>query len=266
MKEIKNIDLPGIIAEARKVAAYGDENLGQLAGRCPEKELLQDYYLGMIRRQVVLLNDIATLLEHTAHHNITSVFVLCRCLLDDFLHVFYLKLDADEQEAITALNADVHRQAFLALRILVDSNHKHFEGKYPHYQTIEEFEALIEHFKNRAENDIFFSDKDRFRFKRFKTLTDIAAGITDFELSKLSQRAYYSWKDTSEFVHYSNATFERELTREDDEHNLKAIEEVVLYAYNTVELSFRYFTVREGLELLVDAELKERYSIKYLND
>lgn len=133
MKEIKDIDLPSIIVETRKVAAYGDENLAQLAGRCPEKQLLQDYFLGMIRRQVILLNDIATLLEHTAHHNITGVFVLCRCLLDDFLHVFYLKLDADEQEAIIALNADVHRQAFLALRILVDSNHKHFEGKDPNY-------------------------------------------------------------------------------------------------------------------------------------
>lgn len=263
MENTRPVSRKILIAEARKIATLGDANLAQLSGLCQEKELQQDYYLGMIRRQVHLLHDIATLMESDAHQNFSSIFILCRCLLDDFLHVFYLKQCGHEKDEITNLNADVHRQAFLALEVTMLSNHKHFKGRYPHYMTKQEFDQLKAHFQSRKENNIFFRNKASFSFKRFKTLSEVAEGIADFELSKLSRRAYYIWKDTSEFIHYSNATFERESSQDDHLHNLYLIEEVMLYAYNTIELSWRHFADVLAFELIDQDQLKDRYAINY---
>jgi len=264
MPEFQPLSEALIISEAKKVAAFADANLNQLDGLCEEKILLQDYYLGMIRRQAILLNDIATLFEHTAHHNISSIFILARCLLDDFLHVFYLKLNEEEEENITKLNADVHRQMFNSVEVIMQSNHEHFNGQNPFYITDAEFAALKEQFANREENDAYFSNKAEFRFKKFKKLSEIATGIEDFELSKLSQRAFYFWKDTSEFIHYSNTTFEKEINPDNRLHNLAVIEEIILYAYNTVELSFRYFRDLHALNLIDEENLGERYAINYV--
>jgi len=263
MHEFEELNKALIITEAKKVAAFADSNLGQLAGMCQEKIMLQDYYLGMIRRQAILLSDIAILIEHTAHHNISSIFIIVRCLLDDFLHVLYFKLNGDEEENITKLNADVHRQMFKSVEVIMESNHLHFEGQNPFYITDEAFVALKEQFINRGENDIYFVNKGQFRFKKFKTLLEIASGITDFDLSKLSQRAFYFWKDTSEFIHYSNTTFEKEINADNKQHNLAILEEIILYSYNTIELSFRYFRDLHAFDLIDEDNLAERYAIRY---
>lgn len=252
-----------LIREARKIARFADRNLGQLDGMCQDKQLLQDYYLGMVRRQAIVLYDIALLLERTQHQNLTSVLILCRCLLDDFLHVFFLKLNDDEEDNIIKLNADVHRQMFNSIRNIMESNHHHFDGENQFYITEEEFEHTKAVFKGRQENDMYFIDKEAFRFKKFKSLSDIATGITDFELSKLAQRAFYFWKEFSEFVHYSNITYEIEIDVDNAGNHFYKIEEVLLYAYNTIELAFRYFTGEFGLDLIDEENLSERYAISY---
>lgn len=263
MLEFEAITEELIISEAKRVASFADANLDQLAGLCVEKIMLQDYYFGMIRRQAILLNDIATLFEHTVHNNISSIFILGRCLLDDFLHVFYLKLNAEEEENITKLNADVHRQMFNSIEVIMESNHQHFDGQNPCYINDAQFATLKEQFANRAENDPYFLNKAEFRFKSFKKLSDIATGIEDFELSKLSQRAFYFWKGTSEFIHYSNTTFEKEINPDNYQNNLAVIKEIILYSYNTIELSFRYFRDLHGINLIDENNLANRYSINY---
>lgn len=252
-----------LITEADKIAKFADSNLEQLNGLGQEKELVQDYYLGMIRRQAIILNDIVTILAHTPHHNFSIVLILCRCLLDDFLTVFYLKLNDNETNNIIRINSDEHRQLFKTIEIIMQSNHLHFNGQNPYYLTENQLAALKKEFIEKPENDKYFIDKNDFRFKKFIPLSEVATGINDFELSKLSQRAFYFWKDLSGFVHYSNVTFEKELNTENYEYNLIVVEEVLLYSFNTIELSFRYFSEKYGNALIVDDDLRNRYIIEY---
>lgn len=259
----QNVTREFLAAEAQKIIDFGNRNLEQISAKCQKQETTQDYYLGIMRRQVIILYDLQTLLKGSPHTNFTSLFILSRCLLDDFLFLFFLKTHDDEEENIVRINANGYGKSFQALEIIMESNHRHFNGAYPFYLTKDELEKIKSIFKSKPNNDKYFKKKDHFTFKSFMQLTQVADKIEDFELSKLSLRVHFLWKEFSTYVHYTNLTFESEINVDDDITNLLKIEEVLLYVFNSIELAFRFFSERNGLKLLVDAELEDRYMITY---
>ena len=254
-----------LLKQSLKIAQFADNNLAQLRGLCQEKEIVQDYFLGILRRQAIILYDIHVLLDQSKHNTYTSISILCRCLLDDFIHLLYLDRNNNFDEDIVNLNADQLKHSFKAVDILLQSNKKHFGEDYPYYINEEQFENLKKAFAERSENEVYFTDRENFKFKKFKTLTDLASEIDDFELSKMSQRAFFYWKDLSESVHYSNATMEKEFLLDQSlKEKFAEIEEVFLYGYNNIILAFRYFSNRYQIDLIEDEELKDRFIINGL--
>jgi len=250
-----------IAIETKKIIDFANINLEQLFGKCQEKETTQDYFLGILRRQSIILYDLLTILKNSNHNNFTSLFILCRCLTDDFLYVFYLKTQPEEYENIIRIEANAYSKSFQGFEILVESNRKHFDGSYPFYLTENELSKLKKHFKSKVENDKYFKNKDNFIFKSFIQLTQLAGKTVDFELSKLTLRAFHLWKEFSDFIHYSNLTFQLEMNENNYQIYLRYLEETLLYSCNTVEMAFRYFKERDGLTLIIDPELEKRYLI-----
>ena len=78
--------------EAKLLATLANSNLESLAGKCREKKETQDYYLGILRRQAILLLDLERILNDRNPELITTPFILLRSLMDDFLHLLYLEL------------------------------------------------------------------------------------------------------------------------------------------------------------------------------
>ncbi|HXB40676.1 MAG TPA: DUF5677 domain-containing protein [Bacteroidia bacterium] len=263
MEKLPDINKEFLAIEAKKIIDFANANIEQLNGKCQKKDTTQDYFLGILRRQTIILYDLIALLKNSPHKNFTSLFILCRCLIDDFLFVFYLKTQPDEDENIVRINANAYSKSFQGLEILTESNEKHFNGTYPFYLNKEEFSKLKEHFKSKAENEKYFKDREKFNFKAFLQVTQIADKTEDFELSKLTLRAFFLWKNFSDFIHYSNLTFELEMNTGNEQNYLRQIEETLLYSFNTVELSFRYFAKRDNIKLKVEEELQKRYIIKY---
>lgn len=259
MKQLPDIDRNFLATEGKKIVDFANSNLDQLTGKCQEKIITQDYYLGILRRQCIILSDIVSLLKHSSHNNFTSIFVLCRCLADDFLYVTYLKTKPNEDENIIRINGSAYSQSFKALEILTNSNHKHFNGSYPFYLTKNGLEKVKTIFSSREENDIYFKNKELFTFKSFMQLTQIAEKIDDFEISKTTLRAFFLWKEFSDFIHYSNMTFELEIDDSSTQIYYRYIEETMMYSFNTVEMAFRYFAKMYNLEIIMDASLNDRY-------
>jgi len=248
--------------EAKLLAELANSNWASLAGQCPDKIEIQDYYLGMLRRQAILHLDLERVLKDRNSELITTPLILLRSLMDDFLHLLYLELHGEREEEIIKINAKTHNQSFKSIEDLTISNHKHFNGAYGHYLNNEQFQALKTIFKEKPENDKYFRDKDQFRFKNFLTLSQVAESIThsrDVEIFK--DRAFYLWKDFSSFVHYSNSSFYLETNP--DPVNLQKMEEGFQYCYNSIYLSFKYFERTFGIEFIDNAELRERHGIVY---
>lgn len=53
----EKVDRSFLAKEAHKIHECAQENLNQISGRCATKETIQDYYLGILRRQAILTLD-----------------------------------------------------------------------------------------------------------------------------------------------------------------------------------------------------------------
>jgi hypothetical protein len=257
------INIEHLTKDAKLLAELANSNLENLQGKCPDKIEVQDYYLGILRRQATLFLDLEKILKDRNPELITTPFILLRSLMDDFLHLLYLELHDEKEEQILKLNANSTRQSFNSLEDLTKSNHKYFDGKYKFYLNNDQFDALKTKFKEKPENDKYFEDKDSFKFKKFISLTQVAQNIThsrDVEIFK--DRAFYLWKEFSSFVHYSNSSFY--LSMNPNPINLQKIEEGFQYGYNSIYLAYRYFERKLGIEFIDNDALNERHGIIYV--
>jgi len=248
--------------EAKLLAALANSNLDSLAGKCPDKKETQDYYLGILRRQAILHLDLEQILNNRNPELITTPFILLRSLMDDFLHLLYLELNPDKEEQIVKINAKTHKLTFQSIQDLTISNHSHFDGKYGYYLDNEQLQSLKNKFMDKPENDKYFVDKDRFKFKTFIQLSQVAENIKhsrDIEIFK--DRAFYLWKDFSSFVHYSNFSFYLEINV--DHTNLQKVEEAFQYCYNSIYLAFKYFERTMGIPFIDNEELRAKHGIIY---
>lgn len=155
-----NIDQ--LATEAKLLGDLANSNLDSLKGTCMEKNEIPDYYLGILRRQAILLIDLERLLNNRNQELITTPFIVLRSLMDDFLHILYLELHSNKEEEIIKINASSYKQSFRSIEDLTNSNYNHFDGQYVEYLTNEQFQALKDTFVGKAENDRYFTDKHNF--------------------------------------------------------------------------------------------------------
>ncbi len=83
---------------------------------------MQDYYLGVLRKQAILLSDLSLILKNRNSEYISTPFIVLRSLLDDFMHLLYLETHSDKATEITRINADSYKHSFHSLKDLTDSN------------------------------------------------------------------------------------------------------------------------------------------------
>lgn len=254
------IDIKYLTNEAKELADLANINLGNLNGKCEDKIEVQDYYLGILRRQAIILLDLEKVLNNRNPELITTPFILLRSLMDDFLHLLYLELHEEREEEIVKINAKTHKQTFNSIEDLTNSNLKHFDENYLFYLNTEQLQNLKDIFADKEENDKYFLNKDEFRFKNFMPFSQLADSISHSrEVEIFKDRAYYLWKEFSSFVHYSNFSFYLEMSF--SQTNLQKIEEGFQYCYNSIYLSFKYFERNLGVEFSNNEELREKYGI-----
>ncbi len=246
--------------DAKKLFELADANLELLAGKCEDPIEIQDFYLGLLRKQGILLSDLSLILKNRKSEYISTPFIILRSLIDDFLLLLYLENHNDRDTEITRINANSHRHSFNSLKGLTDSNYEHFEGKYPFYLTHEKLQEIKDTFIAKEKNKRYFMNPDTFKFKVFMRFSDMVHSLTySREVGIFRDRAYYLWKEFSSFIHYSNYSFEYEL--QDAEENLYMIDESFQYCYNSIYLTFKYFERVLKIEFNDNLELRKKYGI-----
>lgn len=237
---------------AKKLSDLANENLELLSGKCPDRIEIQDYYLGILKRQVILLSDLSKILNNRDREHISTPFIILRSLLDDFLHLVYLELHSDKEAEITKINASTHKQSFKSLDNLANSSYEHMT-----HTKLKEVKAI---FKSKDGNKKYFKNVQSFKFIGFMIFDEMVNSISlpsDIEMFKV--RAYYLWKEFSSFVHYSNYSFDYEMA--DAEQNLLMIDESLQYCYNSIYLAFKYFERTLKIGFKDNVELGSKYGI-----
>ncbi|EOZ98903.1 hypothetical protein A33Q_0886 [Indibacter alkaliphilus LW1] len=196
------------------------------------------YLLGILSRSAVINYDINQILSKNNHNLHTSVFILLRCLLDDFIHILHLLQNNFEEEEIVKIAASAHRQRFKTLEESRKINYKFFGGENNQLQTQSREDELKEEFLQNPNNDIFFQEKSEFKFKKFKTVQQLVDNLPETEIGQANVHAFILWKFLSQYIHFSNLTFYMENQEETRKIEIAQLEEVLFYCYKTIVCAF----------------------------
>lgn len=251
-----------VITLHQRLIQFANENLARIeALELDPNDELDSTYVGMIIRQITLNSDLKLLLESKTHGYHTSHFILLRCLIDDFIHLTFIVNQEDHEEQIVKFNADALNKNFKKLMDLATLNEEKLGGEYPHYPTYELLDGVKEKMKNSPRRQQHFSDKENFTFKTFKATGNIIRDLGDNEYSHQLNRAYFIWRKLSDFVHYSNLSFEEEeMINPGEDYTYNEFAEIIFYSYNTTLNCLQHFNSRYGIEIIDTNNLKEYYA------
>lgn len=122
-------------------------------------------------------------------------------------------------------------------------------------------EEVKEKTKQSRKQQDYFLDKESFKFKTFKPTGNLIRDLHDeFEYSHPLRRAYFIWRKLSDFVHYSNFTFEEELNLDPgNDPTYEEFSEIVSYAYYTILNGLKHFSNKYGHQIVESQNLDEYY-------
>ena len=257
-----------IIQLHKRIVQFGNENFAQIEKlNLDPNDELDSTYVGMLLRQITINNDLALLMDNKNHGYHTSEFILLRCLIDDYLHITYIVNQDNSEEVIVDFNADALEKNFKKIFDLAILNEETLGGNYPHYPTYALMEEVKEKIKNSPKRQQHFSDKENFKFKKFKNTGQIIRDLKDEVYSHSLRRAYFIWRKLSDFVHYSNTAFEEEeMIDPETDSTYTEFAEIISYSYFTILNCFKHFQNRYNLEIIDTNKLSVYYKdVEYRN-
>jgi hypothetical protein len=251
-----------IIELLKRVAKFADENLTTIDGlNIDNNEEYDSTFVGMIIRQNVLCADLALLYSHKKHKYLSSEFILFRCIVDDYIHFQFIINQENSKEVLTNFNADAINKNFNKIKELAELNEEKLGGNYPFYPTYKLMEEVKEKIKESPKRQQYFLDKENFKFKSFKSTGNLIRDLKGNEqYSHQLRRAYFIWRKLSDYVHYSNFTFEEESMRNPEvDTTYEEFAEIISYSYSTILNSLKHFEEKYNLKIIDSNDLAEYY-------
>ena len=203
---------------------------------------IEEFYLGLLVRERTILRDASFILRNNPELQITSVFILFRVLLDDFIRLFNVYAKNDEmEEEIIKIHADAHNHRFKSIKESVEINIVHFEGNHDSLSTREVYESEKNKFLGNSEFDKFFYDKTQFKFKKIEQISNVFNLMKSDVKTAANVHSYCVYKFLTQHVHYSNLTYYLDSSLTSRKVEIDQIEEILLYAIKMLIMQFDYF-------------------------
>ena len=196
------------------------------------------YLLGLTSRQATILQDIHFILRDNPESQLTSAFILFRCLLDDFITVLFFKAGNFNEEELICHTAEAERQKFKMYDESKYINERYFERRNENLANQEYIDSKKVELTSNPDNDILFADKEQFRFKRALTVADMIAEIPERNsvLAKPNVHAFVIWKLLSNYVHYSLFNYHLETSSESRKIEISQCQEILSYCFKCLSI------------------------------
>lgn len=202
----------------------------------------EEFYLGLLARERILLRDVTGILRNNNERHLTSAFILLRVLLDDFIRLFSVYArDEKMEEEIVKIVADAYNHRFKNISNSVHINNTYYEGKHESMAKQEMLEEEKLKFINDPYYDRFFADKANFKFKRLTPISEVFELMRQDVKTKANVNAYVVYKFLTQHVHYSNLTYYLDNKPESREVEIDQIEEILLYAIKMLVIQYDFF-------------------------
>lgn len=222
--------------------------LAQLEGKQLLESEVNQFFLGTLTRSKSILRDSARLLEQNAPHQLDTVFILFRTLLDDFCRSFAVHEAQEPIRMVERIDAEAVRQILNGVKESAAINYRVFNGGAIGLQTkdnVEEWEARL---ASDPMYDAYFEDRGKLKFKRMPKTSDMLKQGENEGFKDSVAHAYLLYGRLSQHVHYSRFTFF--LGRHRDVHNslVGQLEECLFYTYKMLRMHNEYFSRTESVK------------------
>lgn len=203
---------------------------------------VEQFYLGILVRERIILRDTSVILKNNHEQQITCAFILLRVLLDDFIRLFsvYARTNSMEDEIIN-IQADAHSHRFKNIKESIEINNTYYNGQHPSLSTQQMFDAEKQKFLNNPEFDKFFEDKATFKFKKLPPISNVFKLMQSDVKTTANVHSYIVYKFLTQHVHYSNLTFYLDNDTTSRKLEIDQIEEILLYSIKMLVMQFDYF-------------------------
>jgi hypothetical protein len=205
--------------------------------------IVDEFYLGILVRGRIILNDVSKILKNNSEMQITSAFVLLRVLLDDFIRLFgvHVKTNQMEEEVYTIL-ADAYSHRFKNMEESAEINTNYFEGKHQSLFNEELIKQNKEIFLRNEKFDKLFENKSTFKFKKLKPISKVFENLKKDNINLKDEiHSYVVYKSLSQYIHYSNLTYDLEINKNTRKVEIEQIKEILNYIFKMLEMQFSYF-------------------------
>jgi len=204
------------------------------------------FYLELLKRQVIILDDIHLILSLNDSPRITSACALVRCLLDDFILLLHLASKEFEEEEINRFEAKQWETHFKTLRESAAMNHKYFDGARPGMYTNETYENRLNEFKARETSTVYFDAQNGW--KHFDTTRDLIVNLPETELGQANAHAFILWKYFSSHVHFSPDVSKLDTDKEFRYLELVHLKEALSYCFKSLFIISAALRNKYGLD------------------
>jgi len=234
------------------------------------------FYYGLLKRQSNTLNDINVILVSSHKDQLGSVFILLRCLLDDFILLNYLDSKNFEEDLLIHHCASAHEQNLETIRLSMQINNKHFNGTNRGMIATADYKVETAKFFTNPQNEIYFKTKRKNEkersFKEFPSAKEMINSLStaeeDNQRSQATANALIRWKEYSHFVHYSNISNEMENGKMKYFEIIK-IQEALSFCYKSVAIISKVFKIHfnrqhsfKDPDDIIESLMEDHYDLK----
>lgn len=202
---------------------------------------VEEFYLGLLTRERIILRDASIILTNNTEKQITSAFILFRVLLDDFIRLFSVYASGNMNEEVVKIQADAHSHRFKNIKESIEINDSFYNGQHQSLATQQKLDNEKQSFLNNPAYDIFFADKVNFKFKKLPAIANVFDLMKNNVKTTANVHSYVVYKFLTQYVHYSNLTYYLDNSIDSRKIEIDQIEEILLYAIKMLVMQFDYF-------------------------
>jgi len=142
-------------------------------GRDLESTLL---YLKLIRHST-LMRDVSRLISVNPKQRLANSFILLRCMLEDFITIYFLKINDYNRELIIKYVAEGVHNRIKMMEETASLNQRFYKGSLEGLIPFDYVQVEKDRIRGNFENNELFMDKQQFKLKRFPSAREIIKSL-----------------------------------------------------------------------------------------
>lgn len=192
-------------------------------------------YLKLIRHST-LMRDVSRLILVNPKQRLSNSFILLRCMLEDFITIYFLKTNSYDRELIVKYVAEGIHNRIKMMEETASLNQRFYKGSLEGMIPFDYVQSEKEKIKANSENNELFIDKQQFKLKRFPSAREMIKALPINDSTIANVPSIISWIQYSEYVHHSIISARHDSDIAMNDLQIKQLKGTMLYAYKLVEL------------------------------